>query len=342
MRFHFLFFMTLILVTSMSFGATGQTRKTDIVTLYSGDRVTGEIKNLFSGLLELNTQSMGTVKIEWQEVARIESLHHYEVRVTEGKRFYGTIDKSARPGEITLSDVYGEHEISSLEIVEIRPVAKTFKDRIDIYLSLGYSYTKASSLAQGTLNTEISYDTETASNTLTGRLISTDSEGVITRSSKVDLTRKKWTNREEYFRTVSGSYETNDELALDYRFSAGFGLGKYFTDTQRSSWLGDVGIQALTEKSLLGDTQESVEAFTSTTFSTWKHNTPELEFKFDFSLYPSLTESGRVRGDTDIRLRWEIIEDLFWDITAWATYDNKAAEDTQIDYGLSTGLGWTF
>ena len=245
MRVHFLFFMTLILAASMSFGATGQSRKTDIVTLYSGDRVTGEIKHLFAGLLELNTPSMGTVKIEWQEVARIESLYHYEVRVTEGKRFYGRIDKSARPGEITLSDVYGEHEISALEVVEIRPVAKTFKDRIDIYLSLGYSYTKASSLAQGTLNTEISYDTETASNTLTGRLISTDSEGVITRSSKVDLTRKKWTNREEYFRTVSGSYETNDELALDYRFSAGFGLGKYFTDTQRSSWLGDAAYSRL-------------------------------------------------------------------------------------------------
>ena len=341
-RVHFLLFITLILASSMSFGVADQVRKTDVITLYNGDRVTGEIKHLFAGLLEVNTDSMGTLNIEWQEVSKIESLYHYEVRVTEGKRYYGKLEKSARAGEISLSDVYGEHEISSLEVVEIRPVAQSFKDRIDIYLALGYSYTKASSLGQTTLNTDITYDTEKSSNTLSGRLIVTDTDSEVTTSSKTDLSRRIWTDRESTYRTISGTYETNDELALDYRFSAGFGLGRHFTDTQRSTWLGEAGVQVLTEKSLVGDTQESVEAFLSTKFSTWKYTTPELKFKFDFSLYPSLTENGRIRGDTDISLRWEIIEDLFWDVTAFGAYDNEAAEDSQFDYGLSTGLGWNF
>lgn len=38
--------------------------KTDIVILKNGDRVTGEIKNLEAGLLELKTDTMGTVYIQ--------------------------------------------------------------------------------------------------------------------------------------------------------------------------------------------------------------------------------------------------------------------------------------
>ena len=101
-------------------------------------------------------------------------------------------------------------------------------------------------------------------------------------------------------------------------------------------------MQVLTEKSLVGDTQESVEGILNTQYATWKFSTPELHFKFGLSIYPSITESGRVRGDTDIKFRWEIIEDLFWDITAFGSYDNEAAENSQFDYGITTGVGWTY
>ena len=48
-------------------------RKSDLVTLYNGDRVTGEIKSLGNGVLKLSTDSMGTVNIEWQEIASVKS-----------------------------------------------------------------------------------------------------------------------------------------------------------------------------------------------------------------------------------------------------------------------------
>ena len=101
-------------------------------------------------------------------------------------------------------------------------------------------------------------------------------------------------------------------------------------------------MQVITEKSLLGETQESVEGILGTQYSVYKYSTPELHFKINFSLFPSLTENGRLRGNSDINLRWEIVEDLFWDITAFGTYDNKSAEDAQFDYGITTGLGWTY
>ena len=334
--------LTLVLAVGLSQNATAN-RKTDIITFYNGDKLTGEVKKLYAGLLEFSTGPMGTVKIEWQEIARLESLYNYEVRLTEGKRYYGRIDPSTRPGEITVSDVYGEHKISTLEIAEIRPVAKSFADRVDLYLALGFSYTQASSLGQGSFNTNMSYEDEKSRNSLAGRLNITHTSDDQTRSSKLDLSRQVWTKRQDLYRFSSGSYETNDELGLDFRFSAGGGLGKYFTDSFKSSWTGEIGMQVLTEKSIDGDTQESVEGVINTAYSTWKFDSPERNITFGISVYPSFTESGRIRADSDLQFRWEIISDLYWDITAFGTYDNKSADkNSQFDYGITTGLGWDY
>ena len=85
-----------------------------------------------------------------------------------------------------------------------------------------------------------------------------------------------------------------------------------------------------------------MEGFLTGNYNLWRFSTPELDLAISGTLYPSLTESGRVRGDTDIRLRWEIVEDLFLDFTAWGTYDNQNEGDSSIDYGLTTGLGWEY
>ena len=121
-----------------------------------------------------------------------------------------------------------------------------------------------------------------------------------------------------------------------------------------------MGLQAITEKtandplegclegqetSTCGDKKdrrESIEAFVSTSLAAWRFDSPELDIDIKFNLYPSLSESDRLRGDTDIRIRWELVKDLFWDITAFATYDNKAGIDHEVDYGVTTGIGWTF
>ena len=60
-------------------------------------------------------------------------------------------------------------------------------------------------------------------------------------------------------------------------------------------------------------------------------------------MYPSLTESGRVRGNLDFALRHELIEDLFIEISIYDSWDRKPPEDGEKnDYGIVTGLGYTF
>ena len=56
------------------------------------------------------------------------------------------------------------------------------------------------------------------------------------------------------------------------------------------------------------------------------------------------TDSGRLRTQLDVNLRWELINDLFWDLNYYNTYDSdppSGAESTS-DYGIVTSIGWSF
>ena len=50
--------------------------KSDVIHLVNGDRITGEIIELKFGELTLKTDSLGTVEIEWPDVARIVRRAH--------------------------------------------------------------------------------------------------------------------------------------------------------------------------------------------------------------------------------------------------------------------------
>jgi hypothetical protein len=280
--------------------------------------------------------------------------------LSSGERHFAAIGNTTITGQLKVIFDNDEHSFEMLEIVELRPVENSFLARIDLYLSAGYSYTKASSVAQASFNTQISYEDENTRNTFSGRTTYTDTENDVTSSSKMDLSRQVWTDRSKSYRTLYGRYESNDELALDGRYTLGAGLGRYFIDTQQIHWIGSTGLQVITERQTVGTGQqcdvngepagcvdagnqsESIEAFFSTEFAAWRFDTPELVLDLKFNVYPSLSESGRMRADTDIRFRWELIEDLYFDLTTFITYDKKAGTDNQVDYGITTGIGWTY
>jgi hypothetical protein len=60
-------------------------------------------------------------------------------------------------------------------------------------------------------------------------------------------------------------------------------------------------------------------------------------------MFPGITESGRLRVNTDITLRNELFRDVFWDLSFYSNYDNQPAEGAEKeDYGIVTSLGASF
>lgn len=285
---------------------------------------------------------MGTLQIEWQEIADLKSSYHYDVRLSNGSRFYGSLEHADKPGEIRISHLHGDDDVDFLKVVEVRPVEDKLIDRIDVYLSAGYSFDKASSVAQTSLNTSINYEDQRSLNQFTGRSTYTDTDEDTTSSGRADLTRYVWTDRSQLFTSSFANYETNDELALDHRIGIGAGLGRFFVDTHKVRLAGTTGLQVITENADGQGEEQNVELYLTANFKTWRFTTPELDIDTTWSLYPSITDSGRLRSAANLRVRWEIIEDLYFDLSTWGSFDNQSGSEDDLDYGVTTGLGWSY
>ena len=91
------------------------------------------------------------------------------------------------------------------------------------------------------------------------------------------------------------------------------------------------------------DDLTSLEAVLGAQWRIFRFSDPEISLSSSAYLYPSITESGRYRGNLDISLRREIINDLFFDISLYESYDSDPpAEGNTTDYGIVTSLGYKF
>jgi hypothetical protein len=75
----------------------------------------------------------------------------------------------------------------------------------------------------------------------------------------------------------------------------------------------------------------------------FRFDSPETNVTASLTLLPSLTESGRLRGEGSLELRHEIVNDLFFEISLYDSYDNEAPEGAESnDWSIATGLGYSF
>jgi hypothetical protein len=315
--------------------------KTDRVTLINGDTVTGEIKSLNNGYLNLSTDSMGTVRIEWDDVTNLESDYFLRIRTSAGTRYFGALDTSPIPGRVLIQHAEGTEDYRLADILAIRPIDSGFSDRLDVALSAGYSDYKASSTSTTQFGIAASYEDQLSSNSLAARFVITDNSGETNTSNRVDLVRQRLWQNPRHFTYYGASWESNDELAIDSRAALALGVGRRVIDSSKTRLLVALGLQGVTEEDSLGESTESIEGLAVIDFDTWRFRAPELNLEATLRLYPGITESGRYRADGDITLSWEIIDDLNLNLSAFGNFDSDSNRDgDSYDYGITTGLEW--
>lgn len=331
--------------------------KTDVVWLTNGDRVTGEIKQLEHGKLRIRTDSMGEVRVEWDDVARVESDYEFQFERSDGTRITGIISETDEQHEITLANEEQTASFAHDKVIRISPIEDTFWHRLKGNLSFGYSVTKGSNVAQGNLGFRVSHRTEERSFSLDGdTIITRDQNDLSTQSSnlRLDMTRFR---RNRWFNSYILGFESNDELDLKLRSSLGAGIGRYLkqTDISEFSLLG--GLVATSEQlNVCGDCAaipeldaapshlESLEGLLGLNYSRYIFDDPTVDLFVRAYVFPSITESGRTRTQFDINLRWELISDLYWDLNYYNKYDSDppAGGESTSDYGVVTSIGWSF
>ena len=213
-------------------------QKTDLITLHNGDRITGEIKSVGQGQLQLSTAAMGTVYLEWIHIASIQTDKTLEVEVQTGDRIYGSLQSGEDPE--TLGVVRsGETPVPvpRQEIVAAQPIGESFWNKLNGNFSLSFDLAQSSEQIDYSLNFNNTYTTRMnqvrlSANSSIGRV-----EGETT--SNQQWLQGFWqrdTRWNRWFTIATGGLEQSLALDLDFRGTAGGGLGRYLKETSRHRW----------------------------------------------------------------------------------------------------------
>lgn len=327
--------------------ASASAEKTDIVILRNGDRLTGEIKALRRGLLEFSTDTMGTVQIEWEEIARVESRALYEVDLESGARHFGSLPAAPEPDRIAVRDTEGQ--VASLpapETIRITPLDTTgsVKNLLDGYVDFGFSYSDATSVNQLSMGAGVSRRDFHRLSSLDFSLVESDApetESASTSSLTAEV-RNFLGNRR--FWSGFGQLEQNDSLGLDLRTLVGAGYGKYLVQSNRREFAGMIGLAGTRENFADGQVDESLEGLVGVQFNSFRFHSPEWSMNASLLVFPSLTISDRVRTATTLKLRYEIFTDLYAQLSLSHAYDSKPQSEgaEKTDYTVTSSLGYKF
>ena len=342
-----LFALTLVLAAVAFLAPADPLRaaKTDVVTFPNGDRLTGEVKGLERGELAFKTGATGTIKIEWDEVASVRGSETFQVETRTGERYFGSL-APAGEGEL---EVVGEEKswiLERLSVVYMEEIEKGFWKRLDGELDLGFSFTEADDRLQLSFGAEASYRTKKYLRTLSFNAIQT-SQDEIDDTSRQDLDLQMIRDLRQPRRVLVtlASLQRNDELDLDLRALAGVAAGWFAVQTN-TELLNLFAGGVFTSEDVAGaeDDQESIEAVLGLGFQSFRYDTPERDLDIRLAVFPSLSESGRVRAELKAKISWEIVEDFTFGLTLLESYDSDPATEgaEQTDLSLVSSLGWSF
>jgi hypothetical protein len=318
--------------------------KVDVVVLQNGTRVVGEIKSMSKGRLELATDDMGTVYVEWDKIAQVTAPEFFEVEDMGGRLYFGSLRPGRAEGTVDVATDWAENSLLLRGVARIQLVKSSFWTRFRGSVDLGASYTSATELLQLDGTGDLRYRS-------TKYEVSADASGVLTHQPEVEDTRRSsfalgyarlFANRHRVY--ARGTLEQNRELGFDLRSSVLGGWGYMLARDARNELLGAGGIALNREKPLEGETTTNVEAAAGLSWANFAYDFPNTDIQVGAFGYLGLSQWGRFRLEANASLRREVFANFYVGLKAYESYDSRPATKgaQKNDWGLSLTFGYTF
>lgn len=336
--------LTAIVAFSLGLSCPALAQRTDVIELFNGDRVTGEIKSYSDGRITFGTDIASDLSLKWNRIISITSDKQFEVENTEGTYFYGTLAPSTPPGKLAIVTASGTVTVEFLSVVRIRPIFQSFWRRFDGSLDVGFNYTQANDFVQFTLNANAIFRRPTFAATLTASSFFASQQGVPS-SQRANLTlgyQKFRPNR--WFVGGFGGVDRNLDLGLDLRVTLGAGVGRYLVQTNQTAFSLLVGLSGDREDPVDGSSSYEAAAVIAGRYSMFTYNFPKITVSAVLQVIPYLTDEGRVRLEFQTQAKREIIRDFYLSLSVFDSFDSRdpSTEQSKNDWGPVLSIGWTF
>ena len=309
--------------------------------LSNNDLIVGELKSLDRGVATIETDySKSDFKIEWSGVKKVITTTSYLVTTSDGSRDIGRL-YSPRIGYVT---IYNQDSIpigiNINEIVMLASVSKGFWDQLSAAISFGYSLTRAQNLEQLSLRSSIGYKAKRWSGSVSFDAINStqdDVEPIFRRDVVINF---NYFLPKDWYIPATVSYLSNTEQNIAARLLGQLGVGKFLIHRNKAYWGFSTGANYNFEK-YLDETSDrkSWEGFIGSELNLF--DIGDISLLTRAVLYPSFTESGRVRADFTFDMKYDLPLDFYINLGTTINFDNQPVSNApRTDYVLQTTLGW--
>lgn len=317
--------------------------KIDVVELTNGDRITCEIQKLDHGKLTVKTDGIGTLAIEWDDIAYVTSATtQYDVELSSGSHYYGSLVHGVDAKTLLVVTIAGRDRLVMNDVIRISRLGGNLWSRLDGSIDAGFTFSQANLQTQWSLDTTVSYR---------GRHWFTNLQGdsLLTSSEDVDRqTRNTVTLRTERFLKLRWSalaftaFQQNEELSLNLRAVIGGGLQREVVQSNRTI-LSLAGGAAFTNEQYAGSDDKSVaEAVAGGAWNFFTYDGRATNLNITGFTYYALSEV-RFRLELKTSFKSDIVSDLYWSISAFDSYNSAPPTGQKAnDFGVSAAMGWSF
>jgi len=336
--------LTVALVTAGVPGAARAAKKVDVVVLQNGSRVIGEVRSMQKGRLELGTDDMGTIQVEWGNVSQVTAPEFFEVERMGGGLLFGSLRPGPGEGMLEVVADWGSEAVPLSQVARIQLVKSGFWQRFKGSVEAGASYTSASELLQLQFDGDLRYRKPKFE-------FSASANGVITQQPDVEDTRRAALNvgyarlfsrRQRLF--TQGTLEQNQALGYDLRTSVLGGWARTFARNTRNELVAGGGLSVNREKPVEGESTTNLEAAAGFDYSNFAYDFPNTDIRITAMGYLGLNQWGRFRLEANASLRRELFSDLYMGLNGYESYDSEPATEgaRKNDWGLGLTLGYSF
>ena len=315
----------------------------------NGDRFTGEIKGLSAGVLSVKLKYVdGTIAVQWSQVAHLESNRLFLVKTESGVVYTGKISTAGeshdQPITIEIVESPGkEVVVAQRNIIKLNQTSERFWNRFDGAINTGLLYTKGNESTQYNLSSQVAYTRERWSTQLNfNSSLASNRDANLTTRNQTDLNALRLLRWNNWFYAGTASFLQSSVQDIDLQTSVGGGVGRYLINSNRASLYvaGGLGWQNARYGQNEG-TQNTVVGFLASELQVFKFKKTNLDVSA--SIIPAISDPGRVHFNTNAVYYIKVVSDLSWNFSFYGSWDSRPPPTLpKSDYGMSSGLSWTF
>ncbi|MGA8036984.1 MAG: DUF481 domain-containing protein [Candidatus Acidiferrales bacterium] len=337
-----------IIVLGVCDGLRGSTLRGDVVVMKNGDRLTGEVKRLQSGVLYIETvYSPNNLAVEWAQVERVQSTAMYLITLADGKHVTGKLQKFAGTDvhgeEVTIVNAAADLHVAPAQVIEMSTQKPSFWRQLTGSIDAGTSFTSGNS--QVAVNTDMNATYATPKWTATadlGTSFGNQSGGTKTNRNDASLSGQYFMGRNVYIGGLLDFLHSSQQ-DLDLRTTVGGGYGRYLkrTGTSQFRWLGGLVYTREAYTSVTSAGGSNAEGLVGLSYDSYRFKVGEIHLQA--MCFPGLSDFGRVRATTNNSLVIRLTNNFHLTFSFWDNYDSRppiAAKNNEL--GLSSAIGWAF